>query len=193
MTPEIYTRLSRASLSSAHMRAAMLYLKRRETITLPGYQAQILDDVFVRGILLTEMEKKYGWPDRSAKAIIGVLLTSLFSDPVALEPTGEQYGNEAELPVSSISEFHIKYKMTPNEALLFDALATRANRILSVQSLADYIYQGENGGPEAAERSIRVLVHKVRKKLAKAAFNGRIVNHHGFGYELQTLSDAQTQ
>lgn len=191
--PAVYSRLAQNSLSPTHMRAAVQYVKRRETLVLPEYQAQILDDALVHGVGLPAMEEKYGWSARSAKVVVGVLLTSIFSNigtPQALA-NAVPMGVIEEIEEDKISEVMRKYGMTPNGAIVLAYLMSNANKAVRVRTLVNALYGHlADGGPDDADGVVRVCVHRARRALQRHRTNGRIVTIYGYGYVYQTLSDA---
>ena len=150
--PIVYSRLSRSSLSPTHMRAAVQYVKMRNHLQMPEYQKQILDEALVVGVHLTNMEAKYGWPARSAKAIIGVLLTSMYLPehlPSVVPPVADETAQEDQ--VATIMRTLLVHRRV---AVLLRVLMERTDRAVSYEALIEEIWLNDpNGAPLSAPGS----------------------------------------
>jgi DNA-binding response OmpR family regulator len=79
--------------------------------------------------------------------------------------------------------------LTPRELALLEALARRANRIVSREELYSAVW----GRPfQEDNRSVDVYVGKLRQKLEEALPQRRYIHtHFGFGYRLAAEADLQ--
>jgi DNA-binding response OmpR family regulator len=76
--------------------------------------------------------------------------------------------------------------LTPAQSRIMASLATSAGRVVRREALIDAVWgDDEDGGPDDARKSVYVHVCQLRRRLAALQFPGRIVNHHGVGYELK--------
>lgn len=69
--------LMRRLLVENRLEAAERFRLERARLDLTPTMRAILEDALIRAMPVTEMERKYRWPARSAKAIVGVLLDIL--------------------------------------------------------------------------------------------------------------------
>jgi hypothetical protein len=151
-----------------------------------------LDEALVVGVHLTDMEAKYGWPARSAKAIIGVLLTSMYLPehlPSVVPPVADETAQEDQ--VATIMRTLLVHRRV---AVLLRVLMERTDRAVSYEALIEEIWLNDpNGAPLSARAALGNYVSDARKALASIRYNGRIEVVYGYGYVLQSLSDAVTK
>lgn len=68
-----------------------------------------------------------------------------------------------------VAEMAAAAKLSPSETLILETLAAARGRYVSFDGIADVLYGADPcGGPDDYKRNIRVLVHRLRRKLAGA-------------------------
>ncbi|UFK26651.1 CzcR-like response regulator [Roseobacter phage RDJL3] len=159
---------------------------------------RVLYDVIIKEEPLEALEKKRGWPARSAKAIVSMILFSMQEingsqmisedeDEVTLREQVEYLTADNTAEVMPIIK---AFKMTVLEARLFLILKRSPGMQASKDSLLNRLYAEQiDDAPEV--KIIDVFVCKMRKKLKGT--NWKIETIWGVGYKLTGDGEVQAQ
>ena len=155
---------------------------------------RVLHDAIIAEEPLEVMEKRRGWPARSAKAMIGLILHALQEmggthvDP---EDEGEATAREKLAFVTAddaqdYAPIMRQFDFTHREARLFLVLKRAPNQTCGKEALLTRMYADRiDDAPDA--KIVDVFVCKMRKKLAKTTW--RIETIWGEGYQLIDRGD----
>jgi DNA-binding CsgD family transcriptional regulator len=150
----------RKYITDRQLLAADIYRRTAQPTHLPPSWHRVLRDFTVEGKLLEEVEAERGWPARSAKQVLGVLLDGL----VELGPVdfGAEPANDLSIDKQVIESMR-RYRLTLSEASIFKALLDAAPNGLS----ADRIYLASRAirGEGVSREGIAVHLSRLRKKL----------------------------
>ncbi|MDD8022671.1 MAG: winged helix-turn-helix domain-containing protein [Paracoccaceae bacterium] len=183
----------RGTLSDGQVDAAKRWREDPYKVMLAPILFRILHDVCIKELGLEEIEARHGWPARSAKAIIGLILTAisecdgfLIAKPdVADAGLREQVEFLTAGDVDAISGPMQAFGLSLTEARLFEILRRGQGKTLSKDMLHRRLYAGLNDADLPDLKTIDVHVCKLRAKLEKAGSMQRIATVWGTGYRIK--------
>jgi DNA-binding winged helix-turn-helix (wHTH) protein len=191
-------------MQNVHRLRAIKFLTEQQTLTaFKFFQSpnsfnvsptifRILREVIILETPLEVMEEKMGWPARSAKAILSVLLFALeeteglFWRDLEESPDIEDLKATVDyLTGDSIpeqSEVMQRFYATQKEAKLFLILQRSKGEVVRRDTILNRLYDAHEIDKVPDAKIIDVFVCKLRPKIEKAGF--RIENVWGEGYRL---------
>lgn len=184
----------RGYLTEQQLLHAYKFAKNPNSYLLAPTFYRVLHDAIVKEEPLEAMEKRRGWPARSAKAMISLILHAMqevggsHSEPVDEEEVSAKErlafvtadGTQDTAPIMQ------QFKFTHHEARLFLVLKRSANQTASKDAILTRLYADRiDEAPDI--KIIDVFVCKMRKKLAKTTW--RINTIWGEGYQLEDTGD----
>lgn len=182
----------RGMLTEQQVLVAYKFSKNPNSYSMSPTFYRVLHDAILMEEPLEKMEKRRGWPVRSAKAIISLILHAMQetqgdgTDP----PTREEVDAKERLEyltaedITELSDVQDEYKMSHVEARMFIILKRAPGRSLTRESLYDRLYGANiDEGPEP--KTIDVHICKLRKKLKGTQYS--IETIWGTGYRLTVV------
>ncbi|AJD83149.1 CzcR-like response regulator [Paracoccus phage vB_PmaS-R3] len=179
----------RGYLTEQQLLHAYKFAKNPNAYTLAPTFYRILHDAIVKDEPLEAMEKRKGWPARSAKAMIGLILHAMqeMQGSHADEPDEEETTAKERLSfvvadnIRDVSPLMTELGLTHREARLFLILQRSAGQMCSKETLLTRLYHDQiDDAPDV--KIIDVFVCKTRKKLIGSSW--RIDTIWGEGYRL---------
>lgn len=188
----------RGTLSAGQVDAAKRWREDPYKVMLAPILFRIMHDVCIKELWLETIEEKHGWPARSAKAIIGLILTAisecdgfLIAKPeVADAALREQVAFLTAADVDAIFEPMRMLGLTQVEARLFTILQRAQGTALSKDMLHRRLYADLHDADMPEIKTIDVHVCKLRAKLAKAGATFCIETVWGVGYRMEETKKA---
>jgi DNA-binding winged helix-turn-helix (wHTH) protein len=179
----------RGYLTEQQLLHAYKFAKNPNAYTLAPTFYRVLHDAIVKDEPLEVMEKRRGWPARSAKAMIGLILHAMqeMQGSHTEEPDEEDVSAQEKLSfvvadnIRDVSPVMSEYGLTHREARLFLILQRSAGQMCSKDTLLTRLYHDQiDDAPDV--KIIDVFVCKVRKKIEGSRY--RLDTIWGEGYRL---------
>ena len=184
----------RGHLTEQQVLHAYKFSKNPNAYTLAPTFYRVLHDAIINDEPLEKMEKRRGWPARSAKALISLVLHALqevggsHSEPAEDEDEDEDSGTAEERlaylkadAAQDIMPLVMEYGFSPREARLFLVLARSPGRMCGKEALFTRMYADRIDDPPDV-KIVDVFICKMRKKLELTRW--RIDTVWGEGYML---------
>ncbi len=158
------------------------YRLGHNSLPIPPTMRAILDDALIHAKPVTQMEDDFGWPARSAKAIVGVLLDVLAEDGarIGTAPPPETHSARGLLDHLCATGFdhdiarHMdRWGLSIGEARVLEIMRRAPDMIISRDALMARMYPRNDDPP--VPKIIDVRIASLRAKLA------------GSGVEIRTL------
>jgi len=186
----VYALKKRGSLTDQQVLAAYKFSRRPYDFKLSPSLFRVLRELIVDEMPIEVFEKRRGWPARSAKQCLRLLLDSL------IEVDGDRYHSVAEVDEEADAVEKLEYVtasdaagllltmrrhgLTMIEAKFVLALDRAPNRTLSKEGLMRRLYDDRSTDEMPATKVLDVHLSHVRPKLKGV----RIATIQGMGYQL---------
>ncbi|WP_198666043.1 winged helix-turn-helix domain-containing protein [Tropicimonas sp. IMCC34043] len=178
-------------LTEQQVLAAHRFSKNPNAFVVAPTLYRVLHDAILRDEPLETMEKRRGWPARSAKAIVGLILHALQEMQGSHEEAGEDDASARETVAFLMADdardlipLMERFGFTQREARLFRILERSAGNCIGKETLLARLY-ADRPLDTPDQKILDVFVCKIRKKLDGAPC--RIETEHGVGYRLVKL------
>jgi DNA-binding winged helix-turn-helix (wHTH) protein len=191
----IQTLYARGHLTSRQLLTAQRFASNPNRFCLAPTLFQVLHQVIIRDRALEELEREKGWPRRSAKILVSVLLHSLeecegmlwADEDYALDMLRrEREVDRAALEVAEISQAR---GVTLFQARLFRRLLNDMGRPVTREALLRAMYEDRREADWPEGRGLDVQISGLRAALPDGL---RIVCVRSVGYQLEdTASEAR--
>ena len=175
-------------LTPDQLMAAQRFRQSHDRLSLPPTMRKVLHQALIEGQSVQVMEQQNGWPARSAKAIIGVLLDILAeredqekrdTDPDASAAAQLDHLTAAGFD-QDIARHMMQFGLNYGEARVLETLKRAPDMILSREVLHARLYAHDAFPP--ALSIIDVRLSKIRQKLRGTGIDIR--NIHGMGWQI---------
>lgn len=181
--------LQRVLLERNRQAAAERFRLDHERLALAPTMRAILGDALLHAMPVTELERKYCWPARSAKAIVGVLLDLLAEDPAAHPPAPQTDGSGARRKLEHLCAFgfnreiarHMdRWGLSQSEARVLEIMRRAPDMTISRDAMLARMYPHDDDPPDP--RIFTTCISNLRRKLAGSPV--RIKTLPGLGWKL---------
>jgi DNA-binding winged helix-turn-helix (wHTH) protein len=192
MMQNIFNLHQRGALTEQQVLHAHKFANNPNSYTLAPTFYRVLHDLVLQDEPLESYEKRKGFPARSAKAILGMILHAMQEmqgshSELSEEERANEVSAQEQLKYLTADNFadiapHVqKWGLTRQEARLLLILERSKDRIASKEALLNRLYvETPNDLPDV--KIIDVFICKLRKKLATSEY--RIDTVWGVGYKL---------
>ena len=180
--------LRRQKLTPDQLMAAQRFRQNHNSMALPPTMRKVLHQALIEGQPVQAMERQNGWPARSAKAIVGVLLDVLAEwedqEKSAPDPDNSAAARLDHLTAAGFDQDIARHMrllgLNYGEARLLETLRRAPGMILSREVLHARLYAHDAFPPSL--RIIDVRLSRIRQKLAGTGIEIRTI--HGMGWQL---------
>lgn len=180
----------RGFLTEGQLLAAAKFKRNPNAFVIAPTFYRVLYDVIINDEPLEVMEKRRGWPARSAKALVGLCL-------FALQEMGATHQEEDEEQTKATEQLEYVtgqddgavlalvegYKLTWREARLFLILQRSAGNVVSKETIIRRLYANVSVDEVPDTKIVDVFVCKIRRKIEDSGYAIRTV--WGEGYRLE--------
>lgn len=175
-------------LTPDQLMAAQRFRQSHNSMALPPTMRKVLHEALIEGKSVQLMERQNGWPARSAKAIVGVLLDVLAEwedqEKIAPEPDNSAAAQLDHLTAAGFDQElarHMRlFGLNYGEARLLETLRRAPGMALSREVLHARLYAHDAFPPSL--KIIDVRICQIRKKIAGTGIEIRTI--HGMGWQL---------
>lgn len=179
----------RGFLTDQQLLVAYKFSRNPLAYSLAPSMFRVLNELVIEDRSVGDLEAERGWPARSAKAILSVLLNCLLE-------IGGTHLSEAEVTAQEMLDFvtgedvtdvvaaQEQFSFTKVEARLFCILKNATTSVCTT----DYIMRSLYGDDGPDSKIISVLVCRMRNKLRSRSYN--IITHRGVGFSIQELENS---
>lgn len=178
----------RGLLTEQQVLAAHRFARNPNAFVIAPTLYRVLNDAILLDEPLEAMEKRRGWPARSAKAILGLILHALQEMGATHAEEGPDAASDREIvdflaadDVRDLLPLMERHGLTQREARLFRILQRAEGRYIGQEALLARLYADRPDDPPD-RKVLGVFVSKIRGKLEGSPW--RIETEHGVGYRL---------
>ena len=172
-------------LENRHIEAARFFRARHSEIRMAPTIRKILEAAILEDMSIGEIEKEYGWPPRSAKAVIATLLDIVAEAKVTgrYSPPKQDEGLIEYLTATDFDaelfDLMDRYGLTIMEARTLALMLRAPGRTISAEALHAKLYAATPDAPDIKVHSVRIS--GMRRKIAR---DYRILNYIKLGWKL---------
>ena len=179
---------SRGHLTETQALTALRFWRSPNAFRLAPTLFRILREIVIDEVPLEEIEARRGWPARSAKAILAVILHAMEETDGLFWGEGTQDDARAileylhDLDGQELAELCERFALTPQQGRVMAALNRRFGEVVTHEALIRQVFAGTDEVSDAQAQIGTVMV-PLRRKLRPAGLVIRL--QRGVGYALE--------
>ncbi len=158
-------------LDNRHIDAARFFKAKHSEIRMAPTIRRILEDAIIGDMAINEIEAKYGWPARSAKAVIATLL-DIISEAKVTGRYSHPDPDDGLIEYLTATDFDHelfglmdRYGLTVMEARTLVLMLRAPGRAITAEALHAKLYADNPDPPDIKIHSVRISF--LRKKIAR--------------------------
>lgn len=175
-------------LTGEHISAAKSWRDNPVKMFLAPSMFRIMHDAIFKDLGVQAIEHRHGLPDRSAKAILRLILQALYEcESIFIrrpEDASDAHRAEIELlrgeNVDDLSDLMTRFSISPMQARVFLVLQNAGGRTVPYDTLAQRTWRFSHDGDPPDINTLKVLICKLKKAISGSEFTISTVRGIGF-------------